>query len=459
MKTLHSRVVGIILLSLLLVYGAFLASMLFVMPRHFITEAEKALSYEIDYMTACAEAADEGNYDNYPEYEGSYFSGNINYIDLFADGSTAGEDIPYSDSAEAGGTLSATAESGSTSDTAVYTYGGASDLGNYRVSKDVSDQEVRQYHEENPIPSGQFQSFRTKSGYYAVTYYRESLFSSADYIGTLMYVNIAPLLQYLNYLIVIVSIVFLVVAIGMSVLGWILGRKVEKEQEEKQHFFQNSSHELKTPLMAIQGYAEGISTGITDASNGANVILQESDKMSLLVEELLTISKLDAHAYQLNCNNCDIRELLYDCMLALEPIQKEKNIQITHLFPDTPVLVYGDEEKLTRVFKNVLLNGITHSKQSVVITCKQEGNNAIVQIKDDGPGLAPEDLPHIFDRFFTGKNGNTGIGLALAKEFVQLHKGKITAFNDVGAVFEITLPCNQKDYQKGMHKKEKEQRK
>ncbi len=455
MKTIHVRVVSIILLSLLLVYGAFLSSMLIIMPRHFIAEAEKALAYEIDYMTACAEVANEGNYDAYPDYEGTYFSGNINYIDLFADSATADEDIPYVDSAETDGTVSSTEEADSTSGTAVYAYGGVSDLGSYRVSKDVSDQEVRLYHEENPIPSGQFRSFRTKDGYYAVTYYRESLFSSADYIGSLMYINIAPLLQYLNYLIVIVSIVFLVVAIGMSVLGWILGRKVEKEQEEKQHFFQNSSHELKTPLMAIQGYAEGISTGITDASTGADVILQESDKMSLLVEELLTISKLDAHAYQLNCNNCDIRELLYDCMLALEPIQKEKNIQITHLFPDTPVLLYGDEEKLTRVFKNVLLNGITHSKQTVVITCKQEGNNAIVQIKDDGPGLAPEDLPHIFDRFFTGKNGNTGIGLALAKEFVQLHKGKITAYNDVGAVFEITLPCNQK----GAHKKEKEQRK
>ncbi len=442
MKTLHARVVSIILLSLLLVYGAFLASMLIIMPRNFIAKAENALSYEVEYMTACAKVASEEDYDNYPDYEGTYFSGNINYIDLFADNSVADEDTPYPDS-------EADAAEADT-DIIVYTYGTSNDLGgNYRVSKDVSDQEVRQYHLENPIPSGQCRSFRTKSGYYAVTYYRESLFSSADYIGTLMYVNIAPLLQYLNYLIVIVSIVFLVVAIGMSVLGWILGRKVEKEQEEKQHFFQNSSHELKTPLMAIQGYAEGISTGITDASSGANVILQESDKMSLLVEELLTISKLDAHAYQLNCNNCDIRELLYDCMLALEPIQKEKNIQITHLFPDAPILIYGDEEKLTRVFKNVLLNGITHSIQTVIITCKQEGNNAIVQIKDDGPGLAPEDLPHIFDRFFTGKNGNTGIGLALAKEFVQLHKGKITAYNDVGAVFEITLPLNQK----GKHKK------
>ena len=429
MKTLHSRVVGVILLSLLLVYGAFLASMLIVLPKRFISKAEDALKYEINYQYECAKASAENNYNAYPDYNGSYFSGNISYIDLFADNS---------------------ADEGEEKSSAP-----ANTNNNYRNAKKTADEEVREYYNDTPIPNGQCCSFRTKTGYYAVAYYQESFFTTSDYIGTLMYVNIAPLLQYLNYLIVIVSIVFLVVAIGMSVLGWILGRKVEKEQEEKQHFFQNSSHELKTPLMAIQGYAEGISTGITDASSGANVILQESDKMSLLVEELLTISKLDAHAYQLNCNNCDVRELLYDCMLALEPIQKEKNIQITHLFPDTPVLIYGDEEKLTRVFKNVLLNGITHGKQTVVITCKQEGNNAIVQIKDDGPGLAPEDLPHIFERFFTGKNGNTGIGLALAKEFVQLHKGKITAFNDVGAVFEITLPCSQR----GTHTKEKKQRK
>ncbi|HPZ00039.1 MAG TPA: HAMP domain-containing sensor histidine kinase, partial [Clostridiales bacterium] len=368
----------------------------------------------------------------FPEYEGTYFSGTIKYLDLFEETQTD-EDTLY-----LGEAVDSNPPFGYSSD-------------NYRVSTELTDSEVRSFYEEQNPKAQSIQVLKTEKGYYVMTSYREPFFTTDDYLYSIMYINIMPLIQYIHSLNLMISGVFLLVALCMSFIGWKLGRRVEKEQEEKQHFFQNSSHELKTPLTAIQGYAEGILTGVTDTTDGANVILDESDRMTLLVDEILTISKLDAHVTKLDCNDCDLREILYDSMEAVEPIQKEHGIQITPLFPDTPVHIYCDENQMTRVFKNILLNGISHGKQNVVVTCKSDEKNAFVQIRDDGNGILEEDLPYIFDRFYTGKNGNTGIGLALAKEIVKLHKGNITARNDIGAVFEVTLPC------RGKQKKEKDQ--
>ena len=89
------------------------------------------------------------------------------------------------------------------------------------------------------------------------------------------------------------------------------------------------------------------------------------------------------------------------------------------------------------------MNGIRHCNSTVVITCTTEEKEAVVRVSDDGNGIAQEDLPHIFDRFYTGTNGSTGIGLALSREILNLHKGSIKAYNEVGAVFEIRLPISK----------------
>ena len=89
----------------------------------------------------------------------------------------------------------------------------------------------------------------------------------------------------------------------------------------------------------------------------------------------------------------------------------------------------------------MLINGLRHCRQGVWLSCKADRHTITVTIRDDGGGMDEADLPHIFDRFYSGKNGNTGIGLALASDIIRLHKGTITAGNDEqGAVFEIRLP-------------------
>ncbi len=105
----------------------------------------------------------------------------------------------------------------------------------------------------------------------------------------------------------------------MCLLGFRFGRDIEKEAERQQTFFQNASHELKTPLMAIQGYAEGIQAGVMDTASAAEVILAESDRMTELVDELLDISKIDMGRQPLALSEMDVRELLYDSIRAVEP--------------------------------------------------------------------------------------------------------------------------------------------
>ena len=229
-----------------------------------------------------------------------------------------------------------------------------------------------------------------------------------------------------------------------KLLEYCAGRDIEKEAERQQTFFQNASHELKTPLMAIQGYAEGIQAGVMDTGSAAEVILAESDRMTELVDELLDISKIDMGRQQLALSEMDVRELLYDSIRAVEPIVAGGGITITPDFPEEPVMVSCDDTRLRRAVTNILSNGVRYARSQLRLTCRADKRHVTIRIQDDGDGIAAEDLPHIFDRFYMGKNGKSGIGLALAKEIIHLHKGTIRAYNgDGGAVFEISIPVSR----------------
>ena len=212
----------------------------------------------------------------------------------------------------------------------------------------------------------------------------------------------------------------------------------------QQTFFRNASHELKTPLMAILGYAEGIQAGVMDTASAAEVILEESDRMTELVEELLDISKIDMGRQQLALSETDIRELLYDSIRAVEPTAAASGITIVPDFPEEPVMVKCDDTQMRRAVTNILTNGLRYARSELRLTCRADKRHVTIRIQDDGDGIAEADLPHIFDRFYMGKSGKSGIGLAQTKEIIRLHKGTIRAYNgDTGAVFEISIPVSR----------------
>ena len=267
--------------------------------------------------------------------------------------------------------------------------------------------------------------------------------NSEEPYSYIMYIDIGPITRYIVTLNWAFFGVLLAISSVMCLLGFRFGRDIEKEAERQQTFFQNASHELKTPLMAIQGYAEGIQAGVMDTASAAEVILEESDRMTELVEELLDISKIDMGRQPLTLSETDIRELLYDSIRAVEPAAGG-GIAIVPDFPEEPVMVSCDDTQLRRAVTNILSNGVRYARSELCLTCRADKRHVTIRIQDDGDGIAEADLPHIFDRFYMGKSGKSGIGLALTKEIVHLHKGMIRAYNgDGGAVFEITLPMGR----------------
>lgn len=166
--------------------------------------------------------------------------------------------------------------------------------------------------------------------------------------------------------------------------------------------------------------------------------------MTELVDELLDISKIDMGRQPLTLSETDIRELLYDGIRAVEPAAAASGITIAPDFPEEPIMVKCDDTQMRRAVTNILTNGVRYARSELRLTCRAYRRQVTIQIQDDGDGIAEEDLPHIFDRFYMGRSGKTGIGLALTKEIIHLHKGTIRAYNgDTGAVFEISIPVSR----------------
>lgn len=405
MKHIRLKILTVIWVVILLLFSLFEIMINTALPLYFEGQAEDALEYEVEYIKGL-----RNDMENSDDYVGTYFSGEINYIEFYDDSEDEDEELE--------------------------------NTGGYKESIQLAESDILAFKEKNPLENRQCYSFSTENGYYVVARYDDVSFEGQT-VETLMYINIQPVVRYTRSLNIILAAFFICISAVMTVIGLNLGKRIVQAQETQQKFFQNSSHELRTPLMSIQGYAEAIENGIVDCASSAEIILQESERMSKLVDEILEISKIDAHQLSLHFGVADVRELLYDCLNSLEPILEKDKIELTPDFSLQPVYISCDEERLSGAFANVLLNALRHCKKSVFVTCKESSKHCIVTVCDDGGGISQEDLPHIFDRFYSGRDGNTGIGLALTSEIVRLHGGTIRAQNlENGACFEILLPLN-----------------
>ena len=404
MKNIKLRIVYLILGSALLLSALIVLAVNVIIPSHFVNEAKKALLNEAEYQNqAIPYTYDEPDYDENWE-EGYFFTPSIVFLEL-EDGyrhNTWNRDT-------------------------------------YRLEK-----KLLEYCAGRDITLGQCYTFKTDKHHLIFMSVQEEQDDWEKPYAYIMYIDIGPITRYIVTLNWAFFAVLLAISSVMCLLGFRFGRDIEKEAERQQTFFQNASHELKTPLMAIQGYAEGIQAGVMDTASAAEVILAESDRMTELVDELLDISKIDMGRQQLALSEMDVRELLYDSIRAVEPTAAAGGITITPDFPETPVMVSCDDTRLRRAVTNILSNGVRYARSELRLTCRTEKRHATIRIQDNGDGIAEADLPHIFDRFYMGKSGKSGIGLALTKEIIHLHKGTIRAYNgDGGAVFEITIPVSR----------------
>ncbi|MBQ6303082.1 MAG: HAMP domain-containing histidine kinase [Clostridiales bacterium] len=245
-----------------------------------------------------------------------------------------------------------------------------------------------------------------------------------------------------------------IVSKELSELGDVMNQmayKLEESDIEQKTFFQNASHELRTPLMSIQGYAEGLKYGVfesdDDRDNAINVIIDETGRLSGLVENLLSISKMDMSRsgnYEVKKQNIDVTKL---CDTIIDRVRGNFIHEDKAIVNDINIkskYIYANENDLIRCLENIFSNCLRYCENAVTFKCYTEknGSEVVFEISDDGPGISPEVIDHLFERFSKGSDGKHGIGLALAKAIAEEHNGYVRAYNkpEGGACFEVVIP-------------------
>jgi len=220
-----------------------------------------------------------------------------------------------------------------------------------------------------------------------------------------------------------------------------MSEKLKTYDMAQKTFLQNASHEFRTPLMSIQSYAEGIRYDVVDPKNAAEIILEETKRMTHLVEDLLYLSRLDAIEENYCVSPLFLSDFINSCAERMGGIAIQSSITLEKEIPTEPTRIQADEEKLSRAITNILSNSIRYARSFVRIAAEIKGTSVILRITDDGPGIDPADLPNIFERFYKGFKGNYGLGLAISRNVIEKHGGSIAAENtDTGALFTVKLP-------------------
>jgi two-component system phosphate regulon sensor histidine kinase PhoR len=233
----------------------------------------------------------------------------------------------------------------------------------------------------------------------------------------------------------------------------------QKQLEKiRQDFVANVSHELRTPLTTIKGYAETLIDGALKedvAPQFVQVIKKHADRLEKLVEDLLTLSRIETRASALKPERLSLTELINDALDVIKEPAEKKNISITCEQCLTSFFVYGDRNALEQVLINLLDNAVKYGRQGgkILLSAVEKDHREIqISVKDDGIGIPREDLPRIFERFYRvdkGRSqelGGTGLGLSIVKHIVQAHGGTVWAESEPGksSTFYFTLPARSR---------------
>lgn len=256
----------------------------------------------------------------------------------------------------------------------------------------------------------------------------------------ILYTDVTPYKKLIETMNLIYGVALIALVLGSYFLGVRMGKDIEDSQEKLKQFYQNASHELKTPIMSIQGYAEGIKLGIIkDTDKAMDIIMDESDKMAHLVEELLYISKLDSGQIVFKREDVSIYDLVVDILSSYTPEIKRRNLRI-NLDIENGISASVDEREFSRAVGNIISNAVRFAEREISIVGKRTRSKMVLEIFNDGERIIPEELEKIFDRFFIGNKGNTGIGLSMSMDIINLHKGSLRAENrDSGVCFTIEI--------------------
>ena len=233
-----------------------------------------------------------------------------------------------------------------------------------------------------------------------------------------------------------------------------MSMKIDQAEKTQSEFISSVSHELRTPLTAINGWAETLYNGevrdAEDVKKGMGIIVSEARRLTNMVEELLEFSRIEAGRFNLSVEPLDITAELEDAVYTYREFFRRKGLELRYTEPDEPFpVVTGDPERLRQVFCNLLDNADKHggSGGRVDVSVALEGEDVVIRIRDYGPGIPEEELPHVKYKFYKGssKARGSGIGLAVCEEIITRHGGTLELANAEGGgcVAIIRLPTDE----------------
>ena len=232
-----------------------------------------------------------------------------------------------------------------------------------------------------------------------------------------------------------------------------------KLDDSRREFVANVSHELRTPLTNVRGYAETLMSA-DDIDRDIQmrflgVISSEADRMTRIVKDLLTLTRLDYNRMEMHMQPMDLRELGQKAAAAMEGQAKSQGLTLTCDLPEQMPAVTGDPERIQQVIINIITNAIKYNKPqgSIAITGGVEGEQVFLRVEDTGIGVPKADLERLFERFYrvdkarSRESGGTGLGLAIAKQIVESHGGHIGFDSEYGkgSVVTLYLPRTKED--------------
>lgn len=237
---------------------------------------------------------------------------------------------------------------------------------------------------------------------------------------------------------------------GLSIQGE-LNKQLKAHSLMQKEFINIAAHELRTPAQAILGYSELAieSEGLPEVHDLLRPIYDNAERLSKIIEDVLSITKIESQTLKLNKVKVDINEKIQDVINDVKnQIKNPAKLQIVFPEPKEPLYIEADKIRLYQVIANLLGNAIKFTREGTISisTNVRDNDELIVKVKDTGTGLHPDILPRLFTKFATKADGGTGLGLYISKNIVEAHEGRMWAENNsdgIGAAFSFSLPLTQ----------------
>ena len=230
-----------------------------------------------------------------------------------------------------------------------------------------------------------------------------------------------------------------------------MASKITEQEQLRRQMVADVAHELRTPLTVMQANLEAMLDGLLEPNpTELQELNDEVHRLSRLIDDLRLLSLADSGQLSLALQKVDVRELTATVVARLAPLAESSGVKLVNDAPAQPLFVQADADRIQQALTNLVANGIRHTPEGgrVRVTAVREQSIIHLSVIDSGPGILPEDLPNVFDRFWRGDksrsrhSGGSGLGLAIVKQIVELHQGRVSVLSPSGsgAVFTISLP-------------------